>query len=137
MIFLLLQPAFIWYPYDSSGVFPSLGAGGRTAICSPVYSYDPSLQSPTKFPAYFDHCWFIADWMRDWIKVVHFGKSNQLRQVEDFLPGKLLIKPICMQFGPDGALYVLEYGSTRGDSNEDVQLSRIEYIPETARLLLL
>lgn len=122
-------PAFIWYPYDSADIFPSLGAGGRTAICGPVYNYDPALQSTVKFPAYFDHCWFIADWMRDWVKAVHFTKDNRLKAIEDFLPGSLLKKPVCMQFGPDGALYLLEYGSTWGDSNEDVQLSRIEYIP--------
>lgn len=131
-------PAFIWYPYDSSDVFPSLGKGGRTAICGPVYQYDPELSSAVKFPEYFDHCWFIADWMRDWIKIVHFGKNNQLQRIEDFLPGKLFTKPVCMHFGPDGALYVLEYGSTWADNNEDVQLSRIEYIsgnlPPTASI---
>lgn len=123
------QPAFIWYPYDSSSAFPSFGAGGRTAIGGPVYTFDPDLNSAIKFPAYFDHCWFIGDWMRDWIKVVHFDNNSNLQTIDNFLPGTKFTKPIYMKFGPDGALYLLEYGTTWAGNNADVKLSRIEYIP--------
>ena len=123
------QPAFIWYPYDSSKTFPSFGAGGRTAIGGPVYTFDPALDSKIKFPDYFDHCWFIGDWMRDWVKVVHFNKNNDLLRVDDFLPGTKFTKPIYIKFGPDGALYMLEYGTTWASNNADIKLSRIEYIP--------
>ena len=33
-----------------------------------------------------------------------------------------------MEFGPDGALYVLEYGDGYFAENPDAQLSRIDYI---------
>ena len=43
-----------------------------------------------------------------------------------------------MEFGPDGALYVLEYGNGWGASNDDAGLYRIDYvegnrIPRSAR----
>lgn len=122
------NPAFIWYPYDSSSTFASFGAGGRTAIGGPVYMYDAALDSKIKFPPYFDHCWFIADWMRDWVKAVHFKPDNDLLRVDDFLPGMNFSKPIFMKFGPDGALYMLEYGTTWAGDNADIKLVRIEYI---------
>ncbi|MEJ0105707.1 MAG: PQQ-dependent sugar dehydrogenase [Bacteroidota bacterium] len=122
------HPAIIWYPYDSSNIFTSFGAGGRTAIGGPFYQYDASLDSKVKFPAYFDHCWFIADWMRNWIKLVHFTTGNGIERIDNFLPDTIFKKPICMKFGPDGALYVLEFGSTWGE-NPDGRLVKIEYEP--------
>lgn len=132
------QPALIWYPYDSSQTFPILGVGGRTAIGGPVYRYDPDLDSKIKFPAYFDNCWFIADWMRDWVKVVHLNDNSDLDSIENFVPSWDLNKPMFMKFGPDGALYMLEYGTTWSSDNADVKLVRIEYIagnrPPLARI---
>jgi hypothetical protein len=34
-----------------------------------------------------------------------------------------------MEFGPDGALYVLEYGDGYFRANPEAQLARIEYVP--------
>ena len=51
--------ATIYYPYSRSEKFPRLGEGGRTAIGGPVYHYNADLNSPIKFPEYFDkgcHC---------------------------------------------------------------------------------
>src|SRR5260221_11135756 len=93
------HPAIIWYPYDSSTVFPSFGAGGRTAIGGPFYQYDASLDSKVKFPASFDHCWFIGDWRRNWIKLVHFTADNRIESIDNFLPGPIFKKPIFMKFG--------------------------------------
>lgn len=123
------HPAFIWYPYDSSKVFPSFGSGGRVAIGGPVYHYDALLDSKVKFPAYFDRCWFIADWMRNWIKAVHLDAHSNRGTIDDFMPHTLFKKPICMQFGHDGALYLLEYGSSWG-ANPDTKLVKIEYISD-------
>lgn len=123
------HPAFMWYPYDSSKEFPSFGSGGRVAIGGPVYHYDEQLDSKVKFPKYFDGCWFIAEWMRNWIKAAHLDADGQLSYLDDFMPGTVFKKPMCMQFGRDGALYLLEYGSSWG-ANPDTKLVRIEYIPD-------
>ena len=122
------QPAIIWYPYDSSRIFSSFGSGGRTAIGGPVYQFDPHLESGIKFPKYFDHAWFIADWMRNWVKAVKLNDDGDMQSVVNFLPNEHFIKPMFMKFGADGALYLLEYGSSWAENNPDVRFSRIEYI---------
>jgi glucose/arabinose dehydrogenase/type 1 glutamine amidotransferase len=58
------QPAFIWYPYGISTTdFPSLGAGGRTAMAGPVY-YSDLYPKETRYPSYYDGKFFFNEWMR-------------------------------------------------------------------------
>jgi cytochrome c len=121
------KPAFIWYPYQPSKLFPELGNGGRTAMAGPVYHYNAENNSKIKFPSYFDNALFIYDWMRGWIKIVRTDKNGQLLKIEDFMPSTRFISPVDMQFGPDGSLYVLEFGTTWG-ANPDARLIKIEYI---------
>ncbi|GAB3957309.1 hypothetical protein GCM10028805_49650 [Spirosoma harenae] len=121
------QKPMIWYPYDNSAEFPELGAGGRTAIMGPIYYYDSTNPSKTKFPAYFDRKLFIADWMRNWLKVVSLTEQKKLERIEPFMPSATFRKPMSLKFGPDGALYVIEHGSLWG-GNKDSRLVRIDYI---------
>ncbi|MEQ6121259.1 PQQ-dependent sugar dehydrogenase [Reichenbachiella sp. MALMAid0571] len=121
------KPAFIWYPYAPSPEFPKLGEGGRSAMSGPVYHYNAGNNSDIKFPSYFDNALFIYDWMRGWIKLVRIDKNGELQKIEDFMPSTRFIGPIDMQFGMDGALYVMEFGTTWGD-NPDARLIKIEYI---------
>lgn len=122
------KPALIWYPYAPSEEFPELGQGGRTAMAGPVYHYDSNNNSNLKFPTYFDKALFIYDWMRGWIKVVRIDNNGKLINIEDFMPSTRFVSPIDMQFGPDGSLYVMEFGTTWG-ANPDARLIKIEYIP--------
>ena len=50
--------------------------------------------------------------------------------IEDVVPDIVTDNPMDMEFGPDGALYVLEYGDGYFAENPDAQLSRIDYIGE-------
>lgn len=43
------------------------------------------------------------------------------------MPGTKLNAPIDMEMGPDGRLYVLEYGNGWFSKNPDAALSRIDY----------
>jgi cytochrome c len=120
--------AFLYYPYSDSPEFPELnGHGGRTACAGPVYHFSEELKSNVKFPEEFDRSLFIYEWSRHWIKVVHLDKNNDLAQIELFMPQHKFVRPIDMAFGPEGALYVIEYGETWG-VNPDTRLIRIDYI---------
>ena len=46
---------------------------------------------------------------------------------ERFLPGLELLHPMDMMFGPDGSLYILEYGKLWFKRNEDARLLRIPF----------
>jgi cytochrome c len=121
------QKPFIWYPYNQSEEFPQLGTGGRTIIAGPVYHYNHQLVSAVKFPAYFDRSLFIGEWMRNWIKVVKLSADHHIEHIESFMPSAEFKKPMDMKFGPDGALYMIEFGSS-WFSNKDAKLVKIEYI---------
>ena len=121
------QPAFIWYPYGPSDAFPLIGEGGRNAMAGPVYYYDDYPESDRKFPRYYDGKLFIYDWMRNWIRVVTMDEEGQYAAMEEFMPTTGFSKPVDMLFGPDGALYMLEYGETWYGHNPDARLFRIDY----------
>lgn len=119
--------AFIYYPGSGSDRFPELGSGGRTACAGPVYYYDAANPSETKFPPHFDRTLFIYEWSRHWIMAVHLTDDSKIDSIEPFMPNHRFVRPIDLQFGPDGALYMLEYGETWG-VNDDAKLVRIDYV---------
>ena len=120
------QPAFLAYSAKSHPLYPALGQGGKTAIPGPVYYWESSKQSASAFPAYYDRVLFISDWVRSWINLVHLDEENKIKSIERFMPDEPFAKPVNMKFGPDGALYILEYGSAYRNS-QDSKLSKVEY----------
>ncbi|WP_242920215.1 ThuA domain-containing protein [Pontibacter liquoris] len=121
------QPAFIWYPYNDSPDFPELGSGGRNAMAGPVY-YTDMFPKETRYADYYNGKLFIYDWIRNWIKVVTMTPNGDLDKIEPFMPGTKLHSPIDMEVGPNGKIYVLEYGSGWFSKNDDSGLSRIDYL---------
>lgn len=131
------QPAFIWYPGGASTRFPVVnGGGGRTAMAGPVYYYDPNNPSPIKLPKEYDHTLFIYEWSRNWIIAVHLDENEQIAKkadgslhMERFCPNMNFRRPMDLELGPDGCLYVDEFGTAWGN-NLDTQIDRIEYHPQ-------
>jgi cytochrome c len=122
------QKAMIWYPYDRSIEFPEIGSSGRSAMAGPVYHFNPELSSDVKLPEYYDDALFVFDWMRNWLFVVRFDENHNFKRLEPFMAVSGDFKrPIDMEIGPDGAIYLLEYGSVYGIDNVDARLVRIDY----------
>lgn len=121
------QPAFIWYPAGNSKEFPVLGSGGRTAMAGPVYYHDTlEFTSATRLPAYFHNNLIIYEWTRNWIMTVRLDSEGNLVKIEPFMPGHVFNKPMDIEMGHDGSLYVLEFGSKWG-GNDNSLLSRIDF----------
>lgn len=121
------QPAFIYYPYSPSTRFPVVnGGGGRTAMAGPVYYFNPDLASPRKLPKEFDHTLFIYEWSRNWIIAVHLDAEDRIAKMERFCGKMTFIRPMDMELGPDGCLYIIETG-TAWENNLDSQVIRVEY----------
>ncbi|MCB9279572.1 MAG: ThuA domain-containing protein [Lewinellaceae bacterium] len=120
------QGAFIWYPYEESTLFPQLGAGGRNAMAGPVY-HAADYPEATRLPAAYDGKLFIYEWMRDWVKVVTMDSTGNYVRMEPFMSGSKFSHPIDMEIGPDGRLYVLEYGAGWYTGNDDSGLYRIDF----------
>lgn len=118
----------IYYPYNLSDEFPALGLGGRCAMGGPVYHFDANLNSPTKLPAYYDKAFFIYDWMRNWVFAVRLDDNYNFKRMEPFMQTNGdFRRPIDMEIGPEGSVYMLEYGSVYGIDNVDARLVRIDY----------
>jgi len=121
-----VSPAFIWYPYAKSNEFPDVGTGGRNAMAGPVY-YSDMYPAATRFPSYYDGKLMFYEWIRGWIKMVSMDKDGNYEKMEPFMPSTKFANPIDMEMGPDGRLYVLEYGTGWFSKNKDAALARIEY----------
>jgi cytochrome c len=119
------KPAWIWYPYSASSRFPAMGSGGRTAAAGPVYRFRADLKSDRKLPAAYDNTQFIYEWMRGTILTAKLDDKGGIAKLERFAPEIALKKPNDMELGPDGALYVIEFG-TGWENNKDAQIVRIE-----------
>ena len=148
------RAAMIFWPYAESPEFPMLGSGGRTACAGPVFHYQDSFVQTDGFPEHFDDCLLFWDWQRPFMKWARFDEDHYLRSIEAFgsafsfgNEGQrpvgegdsepfLIQRPVDADFGPDGCLYLLDYGKTWG-LNPDSQLIRISYrrgnLPPIAR----
>ena len=126
------QPALISYPAAESKKFPIMGSGGRSAMAGPVY-YKDDFKSAARpdaarlFPDYYNGKVFLYEWMRDMILTVSVNDRGEMTGTERFLPNMAFSHPIDMAFGPNGDLYVLEYGTGWFVRNDDARLVRIEY----------
>lgn len=120
------QPAFIWYPYGASADFPQVGTGGRNAMAGPVY-YTDMFPKETRLPDYYNGKLIIYDWIRGWIKAVTMLPNGDFDKMEPFFPSIKVNSLIDMEVGPDGKLYLLEYGNGWFTKNPDAGIARIDF----------
>jgi hypothetical protein len=118
-------PPVIWYAGNNRTDFKEMGAGGETAMAGPVYHYDKALNSATKFPPQYEGRLFFWDWSRRVHKLVSFKSDGKLDKILDF-PDATLKSDISAQYGPEGALYILQYSET-GYGDTKSALIRIDY----------
>ncbi|MBB6474372.1 PQQ-dependent sugar dehydrogenase [Sphaerisporangium rubeum] len=115
------KPAWIRYAGDS-GSPSEFGSGSESPMGGPVYRFDPNLSSTIKFPQSLNGRFFAGEYGRRWIKAIEVTSSGGYGEISAFPWNGTQVMD--MAFGPDGALYVLDYGT--GSNNQ--ALFRIEYI---------
>ena len=121
----------VWYTYTLSAEFPELGTGGIGPMAGPAYQFDAKVakgKNSTAWPEYYDGVPLFYEWTRDYIKAF-FTEGGDVTRIEDVLASFDLQNPIDMEFGPNGSLYVLNYGNGFFGSNQPgAELVRIDYI---------
>ncbi|MDI3385487.1 ThuA domain-containing protein [Streptomyces sp. B-S-A8] len=140
------QPALVWYAYSESKEFPELGTGGGGPMSGPVYDYDADNTYRTKFPEAFEGKWLTYELTRKYFKSFSIQNKDQTFQDPRFPPAKAgdlhsinsvfedmkWNQPFDADFGPDGALYVIDFGvgsgTGRGGANEGAGIYRIDYV---------
>ncbi|MEV8419132.1 carbohydrate-binding protein, partial [Streptomyces niveus] len=112
-----------WIKYGGdAGSPPEFGGGSESPMGGPVYRYDPNLNSSVKFPQSLDGRFFAGEYGRKWIKAIEVKADGTPGVIEAFpWTGTQVMD---QAFGPDGALYVLDYGT--GGNNQ--ALYRVEYL---------
>jgi cytochrome c len=96
-------------------------------MSGPVYRFDPALDSPDKLPPAYDGSLFVYDWGRNWIKSVRLTADGAVDRIEPFMPHTSFRKPVDLKTGPDGALYVIEFGD-KWNGNTDGTIVRLAYV---------
>jgi hypothetical protein len=131
-------PADVWHKrtgeHPARFGLPTQGSP-QEPITGPVYRFDPSLESDTKWPAYYDGSWLILDRSQNWWREVRLREDNNevLRVNNFFQPGQFGIPEhrfvIPLKFGPDGSLYLALWtgGCCRTLQGNPAQLMRIDY----------
>jgi len=142
-----VQQAQFWYTYEARTPcasaylenpptacdfkWPVIGTGGVGPHGGPLYDYDEDNASETKFPEYYQDSVVFGEFTRDKLFMMRTDGKGNLVGVEHFLPGVVADNPMEMEFGPDGSLYMLEYGDGFFRPNPDAQLSVIRYVKGT------
>ena len=100
-------------------------------MAGPAYDFDKKATQgprPVAWPAYYDGMPLFYEWTRDYVKGMRLDADGELASIEPVIDSIVTDNPMDMEFGPDGALYVLEYGDGFFAENPDAQLSRIDYV---------
>ncbi|WFE26576.1 ThuA domain-containing protein [Solwaraspora sp. WMMD791] len=121
-------PATVDYGYSGDARYPEIGGGGAP-MGGPVYRYDADLVSERKWPAYYDGKALLGEWNQSKMYTMQVGADGtELVDINQLLTGMSFIRPMDFEFGPDGALYMIEWGSGFGGNNDDSGVYRIDYI---------
>jgi len=106
----------------------------NVAIGGPIYVFDPSLDSKTKFPPHLHNTWLAFGYSSAnyWLFQID---SNQVTlgpaiQVSSTIFSSAKVrKPVAAKYGPDGALYILNYDAT-GDYGSPINpgVMRVDYV---------
>ena len=123
------QPALIYWTVrkEYSKAF-AFGDGKTAAIAGPTYRFDPALSNSTKLPAWLDGKVFFADHEREIIRVATMGSDQKVAKIDSFMTSTGWSGIVDIQQGPNGSLFVAEYGHGYYTANPTAKISRIDYI---------
>ena len=115
---------------------PPATASGRWA--APRWSSTARIRSAFRLPRVFEGQPIFYEWTRDYAKVFELNRPHGNRFTGDIEhlfggaasqnPNVVLDNPMDMEFGPENALYTLEYGTGFFAELPAAQLARIDYV---------
>ena len=121
-------------------LFPELYTGGVGPHGMTKYDYNPANPNPKKFPAYYDDSVIFGEWTQDTLREMKLDGSNNIQKINTFLDcgsraaagaGTFQFEcdnPMDLQFGSDGAFYLLTYGNGFNVISPDAGMYKWEYV---------
>lgn len=103
----------------------------NVAITGPIYVFDSTLDSEVKFPPHMSQTWITMSWSASQMHIHNLeaaqpGVQKTTRADNGLLSALKLRNPLQAKYGPEGALYVLNYDGSYSAINPG--LTRVEYI---------
>ena len=115
-----------WIPYSDVAPYKYPAVQGATPTGGQVYRQSQNTAAKdTAFPAHYEGSYFMTEMSRGWIKEVRMDAEGNIASINDFMSG--LVAPGDIEFGPDGSMYVLEYGTGFFSGSPQTKLVRIDY----------
>ncbi|GAB3125388.1 hypothetical protein GCM10027056_20720 [Glaciibacter psychrotolerans] len=122
-----------WTENGATPIYTEIGVSGAP-MGGPIYHYDENLDSDVKWPEYWDGKVLFGEWNQG--KMYSFqldeATSSTIFKVNRALPG--IFDPAAgfnrmmdFDFGPDGSLYAIDWGSGFGGNNADSGIYKINY----------
>lgn len=101
------------------------------AIGGPIYLFDANNPSPTKFPPQFRNTWIGFDFSGSHMWLMNLDSANltvgaKTQADIGLFKGLGLRSPLGAHYGPDGALYLLNYDGFYSTINPGI--TRIDYL---------
>ncbi|MEU8074851.1 ThuA domain-containing protein [Catellatospora citrea] len=122
------QPATVDYDYGGNPLFPEIGGGGAP-MGGPVYRYNAASTSDRKWPQYFDGKAIFGEWNQNKLYTMQVTPNGRsLVDINQLFGSMSFLRPMDLEFGPDGAMYLIEWGTGFGGNNADSGVYRIDYI---------
>lgn len=107
------QPAFWHYPHAS-------------ACAGPVFYADLYPEAQGGLPAELDQCLIAYDWTKASLTLIKLDEDRRIAWKKPWLRKYRFVHPGDMALGPQGELFILEYGSAWYDG-KDGKLKRVTY----------
>jgi cytochrome c len=116
-------PRFAYSAYANNGFLV-----GNHPIAGPLYHYDPENPSPVKLPPHFDKAWFMSERKTQSLRVLQLDATGSYVIDSAMLTtSQELNRPLDVQQGIDGAIYVVDYGDGWHSTGSGMHIGRIEY----------
>lgn len=115
-------PALYAYSSGASGFVQ-----GNHPTAGPIYRYDGANPSTVKFPPHFEKAFFMAERTAGLRVFKPNETGSALIDSVSILAGTTFERPLDFKQGPDGALYLVDYGSGWHASNNNTHIGRVEY----------
>jgi cytochrome c len=139
----VLPPVIVpewWTENGATPIYEEIGRSGAP-MGGPTYAFDEALESDTKWPAYWDRKAMFAEWNSGRMFSFQLNEASEEGAAEHteivninrmlpgiFDPSQGFSRSMDFDFGPDGALYVIDWGSAFGGNSEDSGVFRVDYI---------
>jgi cytochrome c len=101
--------------------------GHSASVTGPIYYYDGRLPSLTKLPPHFNKKWLYTDFDSGNLDVATVNEAGTAITDTSRMWKGFMSRPLDMEIGPDGNLYVLEYSGWFGPAT-DTRIARVEYL---------